>query len=80
LGIKGMVAVELCSKVPLIQIVNSGVEYSISGLRSPQHMAELGWEWLEWGVKGDIWVRMSIKVNSDRGVSCMYEALGFSTR
>jgi hypothetical protein len=42
LSIKGMVSVNLCNEVPLIQIVNSCAEDGIMGLGTPKHVSEPG--------------------------------------
>jgi hypothetical protein len=42
LGIEGMVSIDFCKEVPLIQIVDSCVEDSIMGLGTPKHVLEPG--------------------------------------
>jgi hypothetical protein len=70
LGIKGLVSIDLCNKVPLIQIVNSGAENRAVGLRPPEHMPEPDRKELEGLVSGMIRVSISVKVNSIRGGWC----------
>jgi hypothetical protein len=42
LGIEGMILIDLCNEVPLIQIVNSCMEDGIMGLGTPKHVSEPG--------------------------------------
>jgi hypothetical protein len=40
LGVEGLISIDLCNEVPLIQIVNSCSEDGVVGLGTPQHMSE----------------------------------------
>jgi hypothetical protein len=81
LSIKGMVLVDLCNEVPLIQIVNSHMEDRVAGLGAPEHMSELEWQGLEGLITGASRIRQSIKVNSVGGVhSILCKPLDLSIR